>query len=67
MLGLLDFTKPVPNSKNVTFRRFHKIKMDSLKSDLANCSFVKCPGNTAGVLYEQYTNDLIDLLDKHTS
>ena len=39
--------------------------MDSLKSDLANCSFVKCPGNTASVLYEQYTNDLIDLLDKH--
>ena len=33
--------------------------------DLANCSFVKCPGNTASVLYEQYTNDLNDLLDKH--
>ena len=43
----------------------HKIKMDSFRSDLANCSFVKCPGNTASVLYEQYTKDLNDLLDKH--
>ena len=40
--------------------------MDSLRSDLANCSFVNCPGNTASVLYEQYTLDLNDLLDKYT-
>ena len=39
--------------------------MDCFRSDLANCSFVKCPGNTASVLYKQYTNDLKDLLDKH--
>ena len=39
--------------------------MDSFRSDLANCSFVKCLGSTAGVLYEQYTKDLNDLLDKH--
>ena len=32
--------------------------MDCLRSDLENCSFVKCPGNTASVLYEQYTKDL---------
>ena len=38
--------------------------MDSLRSDLAKCSFVKCPGNTASVLYKQYINDLNDLLDK---
>ena len=38
--------------------------MDSLCSDLANCSFVKCHGNTASVLYEQYTSDPKDLLDK---
>ena len=44
VLGHLDFTKPsVPNSKNVTFQRYHEINMDSLKSDLANCCFVKCP------------------------
>ena len=39
--------------------------MDSLKSDLAYCSLDKCPGNTASVLYEQCTNYLNDLLDKH--
>ena len=39
--------------------------MDCLRSDLENCSFVKCPGNTASVLYEQYTKDLKELLDKH--
>ena len=67
VLGYLDFTKSsIPKSRNVTFPRYHKIKMDSLRSDLANCSFVKCPGNTASVLYEQYINDLNNLLDKHT-
>ena len=39
--------------------------MDCFRSDLPNCSFVKCPGNTASILYEQYTKDLKDLLDKH--
>ena len=39
--------------------------MDSLRSDLDNCSFVKFPGNTSSVLYEQYTSDLNDLLNKH--
>ena len=53
-------------SKTVTFRRFHRINMDCLRSDLSNCSFVKAPGNAASVLYEQYTNDLKELLDKHT-
>ena len=66
MLDQLVFTNPsVPRSKTVTFLRFHKIKMDSFRSDLANCSFVKCPGNTTSVLYEQYTKDLNYLLDKH--
>ena len=67
VLSLLDFTNPsVPRSKTVTFHRFHKIKMDSFRSYLANCSFIKCPGYIASVPYEQYTNDLSDLLDKHT-
>ena len=67
MLGHFDFTKPsILKSRNVTFRRYYKIKMDSLRSDLANCSFVKGPGNTASVPYEQYINDLNNLLDKHT-
>ena len=39
--------------------------MDCLRNDLENFSFVKCPGNTASVLYEQYTKDLKELQDKH--
>ena len=31
---------------------------------MANCSFVKCPGNTASVLYKQYIKDLNDLPDQ---
>ena len=68
VLGQLDFTNPsLHTSKTVTFRRFHRINMDSFRSDLANCLFVKCPGNTPSVLYEQYTKDLTDLLDKTRS
>ena len=66
VLGQLDFTNPsVPRSKTVIFWRFHRINMDCFWSDLADCPFVKCPGNTASVLYKQYTKDLKDLLDKH--
>ena len=32
--------------------------------DLDKCSFVKFDSNTSSVLYEQYTSDLNDLLDK---
>ena len=39
--------------------------MDSLRSDLDNWPFVKCPGNTASVPQEQYTYDPNDLFDKH--
>ena len=52
-------------ANRVTYRRYHKINMDTLRNDLSNCSFVACPGDTAKKLYEQYTNDLSNLLDKH--
>ena len=66
VLGQLDFTNPsVPRSKTVTFQRFDKIKMDSFRSDLANCSFVKCPGITASVLYKQFTHkNVADTFDR---
>ena len=56
-----------PNSQanRVTYRRYHKINMDTLRNDLSNCAFVACPGETAKILYDQYTNDLSNLLDKH--
>ena len=50
VLGQLDFINPsVPRSKTVTFRRFHRINMDCFRSELANCLFVKWPGNTASI------------------
>ena len=52
-------------ANRVTYRRYHKINMDSLHNDLSNSSFVACPGDTAKKLYDQYTNDLSNLLDKH--
>ena len=39
--------------------------MDTLRNDFSDCSFVACPGDTAKKLYDQYTNDLSNLLDKH--
>ena len=39
--------------------------MDNFFSDLANCSFARCPGNIASAFYEQYRSDLNDLLHKH--
>ena len=52
-------------ANRLTYRRYHKINMDTLNNDLSNCSFVACPGDTAKKLYDQYTNDLSNLLDKH--
>ena len=49
----------------VTYRRYHKIDLDSLCKDLGNCTFVRCPGDTVSVLCEQYLGDLSRLLDKH--
>ena len=34
-------------ANRVTYRRYHKINMDTLRLDLSNCSFVACPGDTA--------------------
>ena len=68
VLAQLDSVNPPSYNTNVvTFRRYHKIDLDSLYKDLANCSFVRCPGNTVSVLCEQYLGDLSKLLDKHAS
>ena len=53
-----------PKSNTVTFWRYHKINMQNLMCDLANCSFVASPGSTVSALYEQYIKDLSGLLDK---
>ena len=60
-------TPTIANSQanRVTYKRYHEINMDTLRNDLSNCSFVACLGDTAKKLYDQYTNDLSNLLDKH--
>ena len=44
-------TSITPNSQTnrVTYRRYHKINMDTLRNDLSTCSFVACPGDTAEI------------------
>ena len=54
VLAQLDSVNPPSQKTNVvTFRRYHKIDMDSLHKDLGNCSFVRCTCNTVSVLCEQ--------------
>ena len=66
VLGQLDLLSPsAPKSNTVTFRRYHKINMQSRMCDLAKCSFVASPGSTVSAIYEQYIQDLSGLLDKH--
>ena len=66
VLAQLDSVNPPSHKINVvTFKRCHKIDLDSLRKDLENFSFIRCPGNTVSVLCEQYLGDLSKLLEKH--
>ena len=66
VLAQLDsVNRPSHKAKVVTFRRYHKIDMDSFRKDLGNSAFVKHPGDTVSVLCEQYLDDLSKLLDKY--
>ena len=57
--GQLDLVSPsAPKSNTVTFWTYHKINMQSLRCDLAHCSFVASPGSTVSAFYEQYIRDL---------
>ena len=43
LLAQLDLVNPPSHKTNVvTFRRYHKIDLDSLRKDLGNCSFIRC-------------------------
>ena len=54
VLAQLDSVNPPSHKKKVvTYRRYHKIDLDSLCKDLGNCSFVRRPGDTVSVLCEQ--------------
>ena len=59
VLAQLDSVTPPSHKTNVvTFRRYHKTDLDSLHKDLGNCSFVRQPGETVGVLCKQYLDDM---------
>ena len=63
MLGQLNCINPSPSrSGYVTHWRCHKLKMDSLLSNLTDSSFVSCHGNT--VVPSKSKSDINDLLDK---
>ena len=51
VLAQLDSVNPPSHkAKVVTFRRYHKIDMDSFRKDLGNNAFVKRPGDTVSGL-----------------
>ena len=52
-------------SKDISYRRYHKIDMGLFRSELANISFVKSPECTASALHNQYVRGLSSLLDVH--
>ena len=62
----LDFACPaIPKVDSISYRRYHKINMQSFCEDLANTSFVTSPASTAADLYYQYISDLGGVLDRH--
>ena len=50
---------------SISYRRCHKINVQSFCEDLANTFFVTSPASMAAALYDQYINDLGGVLDRH--
>ena len=62
----LNFACPgIPKVDSISYRRYHKINMQSFCEDLTNTSFVISPASTAADLYDQYISDLGGVLDRH--
>ena len=62
----LDFSSPPQHtSKYITFRKYDTIDREQMRCDLKKAAFVKSPSDNVSDLYEQYTNCLSSLLDKH--
>ena len=49
----------------ISYSRYHRINMSDFRSDLKEMPFVKCPANSVSQLYDQYTQDLSRILDRH--
>ena len=50
---------------SVTFRKYHKIDKENLKTDLHTSGLLNNPSQEAETLYEQYHTTFSTLIDKH--
>ena len=61
---VVDFpTSDTPMQKVVTFRQYHKLNIDNVRSDLLAIPFVSSPSDDIDLLHEQYMSSLSALLD----
>ena len=59
---------PTPRSQinaTVSFRKYHKINKEKMKTDLIASDLINNPSKDADTLYEQYHSTLTTLIDKH--
>ena len=62
----LNLSTPTTQTKaTVTFRKYHKIDKDKLKTDLLASELLNNPSKEADTLYEQYHTTLSTLIDKY--
>ena len=62
----IDFPSSLANCQTrISYRRYHRINMSGVWSDLKEMPFVKCPANSVSQLYDQYVHDLSCILDRH--
>ena len=61
---------PTPRSQinaTVSFRKYHKINKEKMKTDLIASDLINNPSKDADTLYEQHHSTLTPLIDKHAS
>ena len=59
---------PTPRSQikaTVSFRKYHKINKEKMKTDLIASDLISDPSNDADTLYKQYHTTLTTLINKH--
>ena len=59
---------PTPRSQihaTVSFRKYHKINKEKMKTDLIASDLISNPSNDADTLYKQYHTTLTTLINKH--
>ena len=62
----LHLPTPRPQiNATVSFRKYHKIKKEKIKTDLIASDLINNPSKNADTLYEQYHSTLTTLIDKH--